>query len=268
MGPEENSIPAPAPDSKPEPTPGLATGGSWPNAAMWTAIVLIVVSGLVISFRACVEMPERTIQQAGETIHKASDALATVASAFRSGTVTTSFVSYATTLTNSQRLQFATLKQVEIFTRTEQTTTAFGYVPLPDVAVEARAPVEYTYYLDLDAKWDFVLRDGVIQVFAPPIRANRPSVDVSSLTFEVKKGRFGASEAIENLKGSLSSLALLRAKENIPLVRETGRHETAEFVERWLARSFTDGKSYPVKVYFPGESPPERLQLLEVEPSK
>lgn len=235
---------------------------------MWTGIVLIVVSGLVISFRACVEMPERTIQKTGETIFKAGDALATVAGAFRSGTITTSFVSYATTLTNSQRLQFATLKQVEIFARTEEPSTAFGYVPLPAVAVEARAPVEYTYYLDLNAKWEFVLRDGVIHVFAPAIHANRPSVDVSALAFEVKKGRFGATEAMENLKGSLSSLALLRAKENIPLVRETARHETTQFVERWLARSFTDGKAYPVKVYFPGETPPDRLQIVEPQASK
>jgi len=63
------------------------------------------------------------------------------------------------------------------------------------------------------------------------------------------------------LKSTISGLAVLRAKENIPLVRETGRTETARFVERWLARSFADGKDYPVKVYVPGETPHDRLQI-------
>jgi hypothetical protein len=191
---------------------------------------------------------------------KARETMASVAAAFNRGTVRTSFVSYATTLTNSQRLQFATLKQMEVFTRTEEPSTAFGYVPLPDVVVEARAPVEYTYYLDLKSKWDFVLRNGVVYVYAPPIHANKPSVDVSALSYEVKKGHFRTADAMDNLKSSISSLVILRAKENVPLVRETARTETAAFVEQWLAKSFTDGKNYPVKVFFPGEVLPEELK--------
>ncbi len=228
---------------------------------MWTGIVLIVVAGGVLVLRSCLALPERILRKSSEVAAKAGEALATVATAFNQGTVTTSFVSYATTITNSQRLQFATLKQMEIFTRTEEPSTAFGYVSLPDVVVEARAPVEYTYYLDLTARWDFELRDGVIYVRAPPIRANRPSVDVSALSYEVKKGRFKTTEALDKLKSSISSLVILRAKENIPLVRETGRRETAEFVEKWLSRSFSDAKQYPVKVYFPGETPPGNVNV-------
>ena len=48
----------------------------------------------------------------------------------------------------------------------------------------------------------------------------------------------------------------MRAKENIQLVRENGRKQTADFVEKWLSKSFTDGKQYPVKVYFPDETLP------------
>lgn len=250
------------------PDPPVPTGNSWATAAMWSVIALTLVSGIVLVFRACLALPERAIRQTGESIERAGAALATVANAFSQGTVTTSFVSYATSITNSQRLQFATLKQMEIFTRTEQPSTAFGYVPLPDVVVEARAPIEYTYYLDLKGKWDFVLRDGVVHVFAPPIRANRPAVDVSALTYEIKKGRFRTDEAVSNLRNTITSLAILRAKENIPLVRETGRKETADFVERWLAGTFTDGKAYPVKVFFPGEGPEDQLQLAPALKSK
>jgi hypothetical protein len=258
MNPDEQpATPPPPQQDVATPTPHLV----WARAAMWSAIALIVVAGVVMMLRSCMALPERALSKTSQVMEKAGDALATVAGAFNRGMVTTSFVSYATTITNSQRLQFATLKQMEIFTRTEQPSTAFGYVPLPDVIVEAKAPVEYTYYLDLNGKWEFVLREGVIHVFAPPIRANRPSIDVSALHYEVKKGRFRTSEAINNLKSSMSGLAILRAKENIPLVRETGRKETAEFVERWLARSFADGKSYPVKVYFPGETAPDQVVL-------
>jgi len=226
---------------------------------MWIGIILIIASAAVLLIKSCLEFPERTLQRTGQAIEKASDAMATVAAAFRQGTVRTSFVSFATTITNSQRLQFATLKQMEVFTRTEEPSTGFGYVPLPDVVVEARAPVEYSYYLDLNATWKFDLHDGVLEVYAPPIRANKPAVDVSGLTYEVRKGRFHTAEALENLKSSITSLVTLRARENVPLVRETARRETEQFVEKWLVRSFADGKQYPVKVYFPGESPPGRI---------
>jgi hypothetical protein len=255
------------PDEQPKPAePGPQPVG-WPRAATSIAITLILVAGIVVLFRSCLAVPERALKKTGEAFAKAGEALATVAAAFRHGTVTNSFVSFATTITNSQRLQFATLKQMEIFTRTEVPSTAFGYVPLPDVVVEARAPVEYTYYLDLKGQWQFNLRDGVIEVFAPAIRANKPAVDVSGLTYEVRKGRFKTAEALDNLKSSISSLVVLRARDNIPLVRETGRHETEQFVEKWLARSFADGKDYPVKVYFPGESPPDKVQLAPKQES-
>jgi hypothetical protein len=246
---------------KPPLAHGPSASQSWAQTAKWVLIVLILVAGAVMVLRSCLGWPERALQKTGDTISRAGSALATVAAAFNQGTIKTSFVSYATTITNSQRLQFATLKQMEIFTRTEEPSTAFGYVPLPDVVVEARAPVEYTYYLDLNAKWDFVLQDGALYVFAPPIRANKPAVDVSTLTYEVKKGHFRTADALDNLKASITSLVILRAKDNIPLVRETGRRQTAEFVEKWLQGNFADGKQYPVKVYFPGETPPGQVKI-------
>ena len=196
-----------------------------------------------------------------KVIGKAGQAMAEVAAAFKRGTITTSFVSYATSLSNNTYLQFATLKQMEIFTRTEEPSTAFGYIPLPDVIVEARAPVEYTYYLDLNAKWQLTLRDGVIEVLAPSIRFNKPAVDPSGIVYEVKKGYVKSAEAQENLKRSITGLVVLRAKDNIHLVRETGRKQTADFIEKWLSKSFADGKRFPVKVSFQDESAPENVAI-------
>jgi hypothetical protein len=197
-------------------------------------------------------------------IDRAGQTLANVAAAFNRGTITTSFVSYATTITNTTYLQFATLKQMEIFTRTEEPSTGFGYIPLPDVIVEARAPVEYTYYLDFNAKWQFLLQDNVIYVIAPAIRYNKPALDASKLNYEVKKGYLKTADAQESLKQSITGLIVLRAKENIQLIRETGRKQTADFVEKWLSKSFTDGKQYPVKVYFPDEPLPGGANILKL----
>ena len=249
---QPETIPEPP---KPEPN-------SWARPVMWIAIVAIFASAGIYVFNSCRNLPGDMATRSGKAIREVGHALADVAAAFNRGTVTTSFVSYATTLTNQQYLQFATLKQMEIFTQNEAPSTAFGYIPLPEVVVEARVPVEYTYYLDLKGEWKFVLEDHVIHVFAPHIRFNKPAVDVSKLRYEVKKGYLKTDAAQERLQGSITSLVTLRGKENIPLVRETGRKQTEEFVETWLARSFADGRKYPVKVHFPDEKGAKALELI------
>ena len=249
----------------PEATPPVPTPdepkNDWAKATMWMVIVGFVALNVAIFFHSCRSMPGEALDKGGKLIEKAGKAMADVASAFNRGRITTEFTSYASSISNQSRFQFATLKQSEIFTRTEQASTGFGYVPLPDIIVEARAPVEYTYYLDFNAKWDFVLKDGVVFVYAPPIRFNKPSVDASAITYEVRKGYLKSAEALENLKKSISSLVFLKGKENIGLVRENGRRQTTEFVEAWLLKSFTDGKSYPVKVIFPDEKAPNAIRF-------
>ena len=245
----------------PPPTPP-APVNPWPKTVLWMFVFGAIGLNTAIFLRSCRDMPGDAIEKTGNAITKAGRAMADVASAFTRGTITTEFTSYATTVTNQQFLQFATLKQREIFTRSESGTTGFGYIPLPEVIVEARAPVEYTYHLDLNGSWKFVLQDGVVHVYTPPIRFNRPAVDVSAITYEVKKGLLKTDQALENLKQSITSLVTLKARENIPLVRENGRRQTAEFVERWLMKSFTDGKQYTVQVHFPDEKPAENTPIL------
>jgi hypothetical protein len=219
---------------------------------MWMVVVLVLAVNAVIFFKTCSAIP-------GKTIDRASQAISNIAAAFNQGTMTTVFLSYATTISNHQRLQVSTLKQMEVFTRTNQQSTAFGYVPLPEVVVEARAPVEYTYYLDLNSSWRFVVKDGVLFVTAPTLRFNKPAVDASAISYEVRKGYFKTAEAQEGLKRSVTALVTIRARENIPLVRENARRQTAEFVENWLMKSFTDARQYPVKVYFADEKTPDEL---------
>jgi hypothetical protein len=96
-----------------------------------------------------------------------------------------------------------------------------------------------------------------VTVIAPDIKFNKPAVDASGITYEVKKNSMfrNTGDAMQHLKDSITSLSYLKARENVELVRETGRRQTELFVQNWLAKSFTDGKNWPVKVVFRKELP-------------
>ena len=47
---------------------------------------------------------------------------------------------------------------MEVFERTDSATVFWGQLALPDVVVRARAPFEYTYYLDLNKTWELTLK--------------------------------------------------------------------------------------------------------------
>ncbi|MBI2948292.1 MAG: hypothetical protein HYY23_11655 [Verrucomicrobia bacterium] len=246
---------APGPEMRPS---------AWPKATAWMVIVFLFLAASIYVFRSLRNWPGDIIEKTGNTVEKASQALKEIAAAFSQGTVTTSFISYATSLDANHYLQFATLKQREAFTRTDEASTGFGYIPLPDVVIEARAPVEYTYYIDFNARWDLILRDNIIYVLAPAIQFNEPAVNASEISYEIKKGSVfrNTAQAKENLKKSIMSMVHRRARENVSLVRETGRKEVADFVEKWLVKSFADGHKYPVKVFFADETLPPDFRIV------
>jgi hypothetical protein len=225
---------------------------------VWLATLLILVGAGLYVFKSCRDLPGETLDKAGKLADKVGQQLQKVAAAFQQGTITTTFASSATTLSGSQYFQFATLSQTETFTRTDQSSLAYGYIPLPDIVVEATAPITYTYYLDLNERWEFRLEGGVIWVTAPDIKYNKPAVDASRITYEVRKDSLlrNTTEARESLKNSITWLSYKKAEANTDLVRETGRKQTETFVQNWLARSFADGKNYPVKVRFRNEVKP------------
>lgn len=176
--------------------------------------------------------------------------------AFRQGSVTTRFVSYATEMSGSSYLQFATLEQVEVFERTDRATVLWGQLALPDVVVRAEAPVEYTYYLDLDEPWTLDIEDNHVLVYAPEIQANTPAIDISSIRYEIAAESVLRNEeqALENLRRGLSSLAKQRAVDNVALVRELGRKKTAEFIRNWLLANYDDAGAFRIDIVFADEA--------------
>ena len=229
----------------PLPPPAAAQAGR-AKLILWLSVLLLLTVNAALVFKACTSAPAAALREAGSALEK-------VAAAFHRGSITTSLVTYATTLTNDLKLQVATLKQMEIFTRKEEAATAFGYLPLPDVIVEARVPVEYTYFVDLKGPWKIEVTDRRVRVQAPSLQFNTPAMDVSGMTLEVRKGMFKVGDVQENLRKSLASMAAGQAGQNLPLIRENARRQVAQFVETWLLRNFTDGRDYAVTVRFGDE---------------
>jgi hypothetical protein len=223
----------------------------WALAVATVATVAIVVAGGVYVFRSLRSLPVDVVEGGRQALRD----LREVAAAFRSGTVTTTFRGYVAEVSGTTRLQFAELKQEEAFERRDSEAVLWGALALPDVVVEARAPVTYTYYLDLDKEWRFRLEDREVLVVVPLVEWNRPAVDVSALRFTVREGSVLRDEqvALDRLRSEMTPLLDRRARHNVPLVREAGRRKVEAFVETWLVQRFADGTAYRARVVFADE---------------
>ena len=226
---------------------------AWALAAATVAIVAILTGATLLVLRSARSLPG----EIADSGRKALSDLREVAAAFRTGSVTTTFHGDATSLAGTTRLQFAELRQEEVFERRDAAAVLWGAFALPDVVVEARVPVAYTYFLDLDKEWRFQLESGVVSVSVPAVEWNRPAPDVSALRFAVREGSVFRDEqlVVDRLKAEMTPLLERRAHDHVPLVRETGRRKVEAFVETWLVQRFSDGKEYRARVVF-GDEPP------------
>jgi hypothetical protein len=233
---------------------GRPQHAAWAVAAAVIAVALILTGGALYVFRSVRSLPG----EVAESGKKALSELREVAAAFRTGSITTTFHGDATSVTGTTRLQFAELRQEELFERRDAAAVLWGALALPDVVVEARVPVAYTYFLDLDKQWRFKLEDGIVSVTVPAVEWNRPAPDVSALRFSVREGSVLRDEqlVLDRLRAELTPLLDRRAREHVPLVRETGRRKVEAFVETWLVQRFSDGKQYRARVVFADETPP------------
>ena len=223
----------------------------WPVAFTFVA-ALLIFAGIYV-FNSLRRIPADVAESGTKLVRELRD----LARAFNTGTVETSFHSYATQVSGSSFLQFATLDEMEVFERSDYSSTLWGQLQLPEVVVRATAPVQYTYYLDLDAEWHFELEGDTVRVRAPRIRFNKPAVDAARIEYEIRQGSVfrDEEEALEKLRAGMSAMAHRRAQENVHLVREVGRRKTEEFVAAWLLHSFDQGAgSYRVDVVFSDEA--------------
>ena len=228
----------------------------WPLAFVTLTLGLIVVIVIGFVIIRVMSIPGDVVSGTRELARDAALAVERIAEAFQTGTVQTSFVSYATEISGSAFLQFATLDQTEVLQRTDSASLLWGRLRLPDVMVEARVPVRYTYYLDLEAEWLLTLEGTTVTVLAPGVRANRPAVDASAIEYRVQTDSVLRDEeaVLEQLRLRITDQLSARAGENIALVRELGRRKTADFVRTFLLAQFGDDvESYRIEVRFRDE---------------
>ncbi len=246
--PKRTALVSVQPES-PKPPERRSTGANWA-----IAMALLIVACLVLPILLIRSAMQR-VRSLGGTAESALISVRTMAEAFRTGKIETSLKTYASELKGVSRFQFAELKQLESFERTDSASLVWGMVPLPDVVVEARGNVVYTYYLDFKKPWDIRLHNGFVDVTVPQPEPGVPALDPSSLTFEVKKDSVLRDEAAvrTSLQAGLSGLLNERAQRNIGLVKETGRKATEDFVRNFLVSSYDDAANYVVRVRFLGE---------------
>ena len=237
----------PPPDS-----PQRASRGGWWAVAMACLTVACLVLPILLIRSAMTR-----VRSLGGTAESALIAVRDIAAAFRSGEAVVTLRSYATEVRGVSRLQFAELRQSESFERTDTASLAWGAIPLPDVVVEARGRVVYNYVLDFQKPWDLKLEGRVVDVMAPAPEFTAPALDPSTLSFETKRGSILRDEAEvrKALQEGLSGLLDQRAREHLPLVRETGRKATEDFVRGFLISHYDNAADLTVRVRFADEGP-------------
>jgi len=241
------------------PDSSTTSPSAWPKVIACLALVLVLIAlgAAAWAWQRATALPGTALDKGAELVREAAHQMTSVAQAFRTRTVREEFLSSAVKLAGTSRLQVATLDERETFRRTESDSAMWGLIHLPDIVVQADVPVEYTYYLDFTAPWEFKQEDKTVTVFAPPLTPNAPAPDISQLTFYTLEGHVWQDDKAvrERLQANLSAALRGRAQEHTALVREIGRRQLEQFVGKWMADSFSDGRDFHVKVFFPDEKP-------------
>lgn len=197
---------------------------------------------------------------------------------FKDDKITYDFHGYVTKLKGTNRLQVAEVNAMETFKSNRETSYIWGLLNF-SAEVTVTAPVEYTYYLDLNDRWKFLITDEgtaeapMLKVFvlAPPIHYNTPAINVSEWTIQDgKKSYFIDQDDLrEQLRKELVNICQEMAKQRIDddMFRTTVRAEIKNFIQTWFIENrFKEYEHKPMiaEVYFEDEAlPPPVPDLLK-----
>ncbi len=213
---------------------------TWAKAISRIGVTAIIVPGLVFIIIYFLNFTGKAFKATDKAISDRMDEISNIASAFKTGSVITEFTSYATKIRANNYLQVAQLETVESFSKSETTKHAWDLIKF-SAEVEIRAPVEYTFYLDLLEKeaWKFELQNEEailknqeenlfrvpeIVVRAPGIQWNKPAIDISEMkVWENKSIGIDEDKMRNELQKEITAICNERAKEKVNLVREIAR---------------------------------------------
>jgi hypothetical protein len=211
------------------------------RALRWPAAV--VVLGLV-AYLAVVQIG-RSIRAGGEAataaVREIGQDAVDIASAFRSGTITTTFEAAIPSFApdSGARLELAAFEAVETLRSSDELRIAWDLIPLGTTTTEIRVPVTYRYHLRLDEPWRLEVDGQSCLVHAPQIRPTLPpGIDTAGMERRSERGwlRFNEDEQMEDLERGITAALSLRAADgaHLDMVRERCRREVAQFVRSWL----------------------------------
>ncbi len=236
----------------------------WAKSVSRIAITAIVFSSVVFLVVYLFGIPRALLISTDKILSNRAEDVKKIIVAFNSGTVRTNFYSRPTTVSSSNFLQLTKLENTETFNKAD----SFDY--WADVEVEIRAPVEYTFYVDLRGEWKFrvkehenlseILEIPEVSVFAPEIKWNKPSVDISRMTNQIRRSSIFRNEEalIKKLQAEITEILNQRASEQVNLIREIARKSAKQFIEDWFLNTmFKDFKVKPriVSLSFADELP-------------
>ncbi len=193
--------------------------------------------------------------------HITGKALSKAVEGFKSGKVTTEFHDYITSIEGNNELLVATLKSTDTFTRRDSKSLLWELIKFPDVVVEVKVPVEYTYYLPLKGDWKFEWDDvtETITVTTPALRPGTPAPDISAMQIYEKEGSiFRDAEKVKTqLKSEITGKLEWASQEKIPLIKDAARKAAGDFIRDWFIRYYFKDSSQKPKtliVLFPDEA--------------
>lgn len=152
------------------------------------------------------------------------------------------------------------LKTMEIFSKTDTKTAAWGWVSMGTATSEIKVPATYRFHINLSELQHARIENRVLIVMAPVIRPTLPvAFDTAGMEKKTSGGwlRFDTAEQLNDLEKSLSPALATRAQAHLLNIRELARKDMEEFVQKWIVETNPNYRKdiVAIKIVFPGENP-------------
>jgi hypothetical protein len=122
---------------------------------------------------------------------------------------------------------------------------------LSSAVMEVRAPVTYSYYVDMKGQWKIICEGETLTIIAPKIQVEEPATDLTRLETHIDSGKliFNETGKLEELRKQFYSDMIKKAmsREYVDSVREDARRSLADFANGWILADIA--KKYPAVKY-------------------
>jgi len=236
------------------------------RALRWPVVILALGLLAYLVFHQIGRTAREGSRAATEVIRELGESAVDIAGAFKSGTITNTFISAIPTFFSEggARLELAAFEAVEVLRSSDELRIGWDLIPLGTTVTEIRVPVTYRYHLRFDEAWLLEVEGQSCVVYAPDIRPTLPpAIDTGRMEKFSERGwlRFNEEEQMEELERSITAVLseLAADPRHLEMVRERCRLEVAEFVRSWLLLEdhWRDDRFRSVTVVFADETTTE-----------